>query len=131
MVACISHPLRRKGRRLRQRFPALAALEVSAVMKVWTNGEEAYVAPSAQAVADYHRTEYGLPEGDFSPVEDWKEQTGNITITFETADIDDDMRANAVKIELGRSEGTTRITKTSEQWASERIEVGLLWSSNF
>lgn len=50
----------------------------SSEMRIWSSGEEAYIAPNVEAVLEFHRTEYGLPDGDFPSVDEWTEQTGEL-----------------------------------------------------
>jgi hypothetical protein len=100
-------------------------------MRVWTSGEEAYVAASVDDVLQYHRTEYGLSNGDFPPAEDWREQIGSITITFDNEMIDETLKANATEIVPAKHPGQTKITKVSTDWVKGFDKPGMLWSTNW
>lgn len=102
-------------------------------MKIWTSGEEAYVAPSVDAVLEFHRTEYGLQDGDFPAAEDWTEQTGEVSITFETDyfnDFADELLRNSIRSTSGKR-GGIRVTKLAPDWCKGVTKVEMLWSTNW
>lgn len=103
-------------------------------MKIWTSGEEAYIAPNVEAVLEFHRTEYGLPDGDFPSADEWKEQTGEVSVLFENeyfAEFEKQLRQDAIRIAPGKRGEFTRVTKLAPDWCKGVAKVEMLWSTNW
>jgi hypothetical protein len=101
------------------------------VMRIWSSGEEAYVAPNVEAVLEFHRTEYGLQDGDFPAAEEWTEQTGEVSVSFENEMVDDKLRQGAIRIAPGKRGEFTRITKLAPDWCKGVVKTEMLWSTNW
>ena len=102
-------------------------------MKIWTSGEEAYIAPNIDAVLEFHRNEYGLPDGDFPCADEWQEQTGEVSITFDTDyfnEFSDDLLRDSIRAVTGKR-GGIRITKCAPDWCKGVTKVEMLWSTNW
>jgi hypothetical protein len=102
-------------------------------MRVWSSGEEAYVAPNVEAVLEFHRTEYGLPDGDFPDANEWHEQTGKISITFETDyfnEFAEELLRDSIRSVSGKR-GGIRITKLAQDWCKGVTKTEMLWSTNW
>ena len=99
--------------------------------KVFTNGEEAYVAMDMAELRAYLTgPEVGLGDDDVGPDSDWTEQTGEIGITLEERDAEHE-RHNATREEPGNYPGEVRIFKPASAWAEGFTDgPGLLWTTN-
>jgi len=103
-------------------------------MRVWSSGEEAYIAPNIEAVVEFHRTEYGLPDGDFPGADEWRELTGEVSISFEDEyfnEFAEHLCENAIRVVPGKRSGFVRITKRASDWCKGVTKVEMLWSTNW
>ncbi|TKD00419.1 hypothetical protein [Polyangium fumosum] len=98
--------------------PALAAPQPGEERaKVWTNGEETYVAHSLDELILFMREELGCTPDESEP-EDWEEQTGQITFVFDKADLPDELHEAAALMEYDEHGDRVEVTMSAEDWVS-------------